>query len=63
MNNAGYGAAAMDLGMQGMGDALPKQLADQDEERRKKMKQPAGMQGTQYTMTGGGLAAMDLGLR
>lgn len=59
----GYGSAAMDLGMQGMGDSLPQQLADSDEERRKKMKQPAGMQGTQYTMTGGGLAAMDLGLR
>lgn len=63
MINSGYGAAATDLGMGGMGDALPKQLADQEEERRKKMKQPAGMQGQQYTMTGGGLAALDLGLR
>lgn len=55
--------AGLDLGLQGMGDDLPKQLADQEEERRKKMKQPAGQQGMQYTMTGGGLAAMDLGLR
>ncbi len=55
--------AGLDLGLQGMGDDLPKQLADQEDERRKKMKQPAGQQGMQYTMTGGGLAAMDLGLR
>lgn len=63
MMNSGFGAAASGLGLGGMGDSLPDQLAQTEAERKKKMKQPAGMEGQQYTMTSGGLAAMDLGIR
>lgn len=60
MNTMGYGAAA-DLGLAGLGDNLTKQLLDQEAERKKKMKSPAGID--PMTNAVGGLAAMDLGMR
>lgn len=60
MNITGYGAAA-DLGLDGLGDSLTKQLLDQEAERKKKMKPAAGID--PMTNAVGGLAAMDLGVR
>ena len=60
MNISGYGASA-DLGLDGLGDALTKQLIDQEAERKKRLKPPAGID--PMTNAVGGLAAMDLGMR